>query len=223
MSKQGKSGSTLSTQRLEAFSDSVFAIIITLLFYNLKAPELNNQENWRELLDALYELTPRFVGIILSFVFVAAFWVAHHQFFRTLKETTRGLLWLNIVFLFLVCFVPFPAEILTEHPRNETAAVFFGATILLTSVMFYVLRYYAWVKHREISSAINKQEIKQALQRSLLLVGMHSVAFAVSFLFPVAATVLYVLTLIVLFFPIKVEVEEESGDEEDNETAAVIL
>lgn len=223
MAQRQQSDSTLSTQRLEAFSDSVFAIVITLLFYNLKTPQLNNQTDWRELLSALYEFTPKFGGIVLSFVFVAAFWVAHHQFFRTLKQTTRALLWVNLVFLFLVCFVPFPAEIMTEHPQNITAVVFFGATILLTSVMFYVLRFYAWVKHPEISSATNQYEIKQALNRSLLLVGLHGGTFLIGFIFPVAAIALYILTLFILFFPIKVEVEEPTGDEEEIETAEVLL
>ncbi len=223
MAQRHQSDSTLSTQRLEAFSDSVFAIVITLLFYNLKTPELNNQSDWRELLSALYEFAPKFGGIILSFVFVAAFWVAHHQFFRTLRQTTRALLWINLVFLFLVCFVPFPAEIMTEHPHNVTAVVFFGATILLTSIMFYGLRLYAWVRHPEISGATNEHEIKRALNRSLLLVSLHGATFLVGFIFPVAAIALYVLTLSVLFFPIKVEVEEPTGDDEETETAEVLL
>lgn len=215
--------STLSTQRLEAFSDSVFAIVITLLFYNLRVPQIGNPEDWRELLNELYKGAPKFVGIVLSFIFVASFWVSHHQFFRTLKQTTRGLLWLNVIFLFLVCFVPFPAEVMTEHPQNKTAVVFFGATILLTSIMFSALRYYAWIKHAEISSAINQKQIHQALYRSLLLVGLHAATFILAFFFPTVAIVLYVLVLLVLFFPIKVEVEEESGDDEENETVEIKL
>lgn len=223
MSKGKKFEITLGTERLEAFSDSVFAIVITLLFYNLKTPEIGNREDWRELFDALYEFAPKFVGIVLSFIFVAAFWVSHHQFFRTLKQTTRGLLWLNLIFLFLVCFVPFPAEVMTEHPQNKTAVVFFGATILLTSIMFSALRYYAWIKHSEISGATSKNQIKKALNRSILLVVLHGLTFLLAFVFPTAAIFLYVLVLLVLFFPIKVEVEEETGDDEEEETAEVEL
>lgn len=225
MNKGKKFEISLGTERLEAFSDSVFAIVITLLFYNLKTPELNNHEDWREMFDALYKFAPRFVGIVLSFMFVAAFWVSHHQFFRTLKQTTRGLLWLNLVFLFLVCFVPFPAEIMTEHPQNKTAVVFFGATIVLTSVMFSALRYYAWVKHSEISGMISEDHIKKALHRSLLLVGLYVLTLLVAFVFPVVAIVLDVLILGILFFPIKVEVEneEEEDDDDENEKTAVEL
>lgn len=222
MSKHSRLDLTLSTQRLEAFSDSVFAIVLTLLFYNLRVPELTNSADWRELLNELHKGLPKFSGIVLSFIFVAAFWVSHHQFFRTLKQTTRGLLWLNLIFLFLVCFVPFPAEVMSEHPQNKTAVVFFGTTILLTSIMFSALRYYAWVKHDEISSAVDQNQIRLALYRSLILVGLHAVAFVVAFFFPITAIALYVLVLLVLFFPIKVEVEEETDDEE-TETVEIKL
>ncbi len=223
MQKQPKTDSTLSTQRLEAFSDSVFAIVITLLIFNLKTPQVSSQSSWRDLLDALYNLAPQFGGIILSFAFVAIFWVAHHQFFRTLQQTTRGLLWLNLVFLFLVCFVPFPAAIMTEHPENPTAVVLFGATILLTSIMLFALRRYAWINHPEISAATNEDEIKQALNRSLLMVGLYTAALAISFFFPAAAIVLYLLILVMLLFPVKVEVEEETPGDEENPKAEIVL
>ncbi|MCY7376757.1 MAG: DUF1211 domain-containing protein [Pyrinomonadaceae bacterium] len=223
MSQNQKLEATLSTQRLEAFSDSVFAIVITLLFLDLKTPEMDIQSDWRELLDALYKLSPKFISIIVSFAFVAIFWVAHHQFFRTLQKTTRGLLWLNLVFLFLVCFVPFPAAIMTEYPENKTAVAFFGATILLTSGMLCAVRWYTWIKHSEISAATSESEVKQALNRSLLMVALYAVALAISFFFPVAAIVLYLLILLILLFPVKVEIEEETGDDEENPTTEVIL
>ncbi len=223
MEKEHKLEATLGTQRLEAFSDSVFSIVITLLFLELKIPEVGGQADWKDLLAALYTLAPKFISIILSFGFVAIFWVAHHQFFRTLQQSTRGLLWLNLVFLFLVCFVPFPALVMTEHPRNETAVAFFGITILLTSVMLYILRRYAWINHREISAATSENEVNQALNRSLLMVGLYAAALAVSFFLPVAAIVLYLVTLFILLFPVKVEIAQETGDEEENPTAEIIL
>lgn len=220
MSKGQKSHSTISTQRLEAFSDGVFAIVITLLFINLKVPEIGEQGDWKELLNALYNLTPKFLGIAVSFFFVAIFWVAHHQFFHTLKETTRGLLWLNIAFLLLVCFVPFPAEILTEFPTNETAAVFFGLTVLLTGIMLVVLRWYAWLKHPEITFVVDDEaRLRKSLNRSLLIVLFNFLGVIVSFFYPVVAILVYLLTPLALFIPIKVEVEnlDEDSDEETNE------
>ena len=223
MSKKQKTDATNSTQRLEAFSDCIFGIVMTLLFLELKVPEISGESDWRELLEVLRQLSPKFISIVLSFVFTAIFWVAHHQFFRTLQQTTRGLLWLNLIFLFLVCFVPFPAAIMTEHPRNETAVVFFGATILLTSIMLYALRRYAWINRPEISNATSEKDVKNALNRSLLTVALYAAALVTAFFVPVAAIVFYFLILLILLFPVKIEVEEETAGDEDNIVAEVVL
>lgn len=222
MNNSQKNQATISTQRLEAFSDGVFAIVITLLFLNLNVPEIGNQTDWRELLNALYLLLPKFSSIFISFVFVAIFWVAHHQFFHTLRETTRGLLWLNLIFLFLVCFVPFPAAIIAEFPNNKTSVVFFGATVLLTGIMLVALRWYAWMQHKEITSVTDPTQVKKALHRSLFIVLFNVIGLIVSFFYPVAAIAIYLLTPLTLLFPVKVEVESPEEDSEED-TREVVL
>ena len=219
MEKKQNQGSILTTERLEAFSDGVFAIVITLLFINLKPPSITISDDWAELLEELYALAPKFLSIVISFTFVAIFWVAHHQFFHTLRETTRGLLWLNLVFLFLVCFVPFPAAIMAEFPNNKTSVVFFGATVLLTSLLLVALRYYAWLKHREISEVADDDDVKKVLRRGYLMVLFYAVALVVSFFHPLTAIALYLLTPLTLLFPVKVgvETENESGERETHE------
>jgi uncharacterized membrane protein len=215
MSNKQTPDSILSTQRLEAFSDSVFAIVMTLLFIELRVPEISNQGDWTELLSSIGSLMPKFFSIFISFTFVAIFWVAHHQFFRTLQETTRGLLWLNLVFLFLVCFVPFPAAVMSEFPNNKTAVIFFGAAVLLTSLLLVALRWYAWVRHKEISGASDDRAVYQALNRGFIMVGIYVVGIAVSFFYPFGAIFLYLLTPLTLMFPVKVKVESENADGEE--------
>lgn len=215
MKNDEKEGGLLTTQRLEAFSDSVFAIVITLLFLDLRAPEIPHESSWQELLAELYKLTPKFLSIVVSFTFVAIFWVAHHQFFHTLKQTTRGLLWLNLIFLFLVCFVPFPAAIMSEFPNNKTAVVFFGAAVLLTSLLLVALRRYAWLKHREISGVTNENEVYKSLRRSYLIVLFYVVGIVVSFFFPVVAIVIYLLTPLALLFPVTVKVKKNTGNPDE--------
>ncbi len=220
MVSESKHQSTITTQRLEAFSDGVFAIVITLLFLNLKVPEIKSVEDWRELLNGLYLLLPKFLSIAVSFGFVAIFWVAHHQFFHTLRQTTRALLWINLVFLFMVCFIPFPAAILTEFPNNKTSVVLFGITVFLTGVSLAALRYYAWIKHQEITSLIKDDgQIRKAFHRSVLITLINTIALAVSFFFPLAAIVVYLLAPVTLLFPVKVEIEnvEEQSEEETSE------
>lgn len=222
MSNEHNHQSTLSTQRLEAFSDGVFAIVITLLFINLKVPEVGAAADWRELLNALFGLLPKFLSIFVSFAFVAIFWVAHHQFFHTLRQTTRALLYLNLGFLFLVCFIPFPAAIIAEFPGNKTAVVFFGVTLLLTGIMLFALRRYAWINHQEITNITGKDEVKKALRRSGLIVLFNAVGLVVSFFYPIPAIIIYLLTPLALLYPVEVEVETEE-EEGETETHEVVL
>ena len=186
-------------------------------------PEIKNAADWRELVNELYLLLPKFLSIAVSFGFVAVFWVAHHQFFHTLKQTTRALLWLNLVFLFMVCFIPFPASILAEFPNNKASVVFFGITVFLTGICLAALRRYAWIKHQEITSLISDDDqIRKAFHRSVLIIFINIAALAVSFFHPIAAIVIYLIAPLTLVFPIKVQVENEEEDS-DEEASEVVL
>lgn len=87
-----------STSRIEAFSDGVLAIVITLLVLELRVPHIEGEPTSQALAAAFGTLTPKFVSFIVSFVIVAIFWVNHHQLFYSIRHTDRVLLWLNIFF-----------------------------------------------------------------------------------------------------------------------------
>lgn len=217
MKNNQSEGGVLTTKRLEAFSDSVFAIVITLLFLDLRAPEIPHDSSWEELLTEIYKLAPKFLSIVVSFTFVAIFWVSHHQFFHTLRKTTRGLLWLNLLFLFLVCFVPFPAAIMAEYPDNKTSVVFFGFAVTMTSVLLVMLRRYAWIKHREISGVTKNDEVYKALRRGYVIVAFYIAGIVVSLFYPTAAIIMYLLTPVGLLFPVKISVEREESEDDEAE------
>ena len=132
------------TNRIEAFSDGVFAIVITLLVFQLQTPEIKDKANWSELFYALYNQLPKLAGYVISFFFVAVFWVSHHQFFNTLSFSKRGLLWLNNLFLFFVTFIPFPTGVLGAYHENLTAVVFSGLAFFAASLTYAILRWYGW-------------------------------------------------------------------------------
>ena len=99
--------------RVEAFSDGVLAIVITLLVLELKVPEHvtgGDPELWR----ALAERVPAILAWVVSFVYVLVFWVAHHYLFEQLANVDRGLLWLNGLFLLAISFTPFPTSLAGE-------------------------------------------------------------------------------------------------------------
>ena len=109
----------MPTSRIEAFSDGVFAIIITLLVLEIHVPQVQDKNISAALEHSLLAMTPKFLSYILSFVLVCIWWVAHHHLFHILKRSDRGLLWLNSLFLLWLAFIPFPTALMGDSGRTN--------------------------------------------------------------------------------------------------------
>src|SRR5690349_7248477 len=106
--EMGESAHTSETTRLEAFSDGVFAIAITLLILEIKVPTPAVSQAAGGLWAALVAQWPSFASYVISFVTIGIMWINHHAMFQYIRRTDRTLLLLHIVFLLLVSFVPYP-------------------------------------------------------------------------------------------------------------------
>src|SRR5215467_6357238 len=113
--------------RILALSDGVFAIAITLLILEIAIPATTSDAG---LPKALLELWPRYLAYVLSFAVIARFWVTHHLAFRLIGRYDAGLVWLNLVLLMLVAFLPFPTAVLGEHNGSPAAAVLYAAAVI---------------------------------------------------------------------------------------------
>jgi len=120
--------------RVEAFSDGVLAIIITIMVLELKVPE-------EDALDALWRLWPIFLAYALSYAYVAIYWVNHHRLIGHARIVTSGLLWSNMALLFTLSLVPFSTAYLGEHHFSRQATLVYLVTMLLPSLA------YAWLQH----------------------------------------------------------------------------
>ena len=116
----------MSKQRIEAFSDGVFAVAITLLVLNFKVTGLDRSDLRNQILGQW----PHLLSYVLSFVIVGVYWVAHHTLFHFVKKTNRALLWLNNFFLMTIVFLPFPAGLLGEYPGSELSILLYGSTLI---------------------------------------------------------------------------------------------
>jgi uncharacterized membrane protein len=128
----------MSKNRVEAFSDGVFAIVITLLILNV---HLDRQQALT--LDALRNLGPDVFAFVLSFVIVGVYWVAHHNMLHLLKAVDRRVLWLNLLLLLAVVFVPFPAALLGQHLGNPIAVVLYAVNLMAVNAIGTALWLYA--------------------------------------------------------------------------------
>jgi len=102
----------MSTGRIEAFSDGVFAIVITLLVLEIHVPQVSTPAISAVLTKALIAMWPKFLAYMLSFAIVCIWWVAHHHLFACIARSDRGLLWFNSLYLLWLAFIPFPTALM---------------------------------------------------------------------------------------------------------------
>ena len=144
------------TGRIEAFSDGVFAIAITLLIIEIGVPHTVGAES---LSEKLVELWPSYLGYAISFLVIGIVWANHHNRFRLISRSDHVFLFLNIVFLMCVAFIPFPTALLAEYIREEahriTAVAVYSGTLAVTAVFFTTLWLYAAGNHRLVDRTID--------------------------------------------------------------------
>jgi uncharacterized membrane protein len=130
------------TSRIEAFSDGVFAIAITLLILEIKIPHRDQGS----LAAGLLHQWPSYLAFLLSFAYIGIMWINHHRMFTHIKRSNDVLLILNLLLLVGVTAVPFPTAVLAEHlggPGQRTAALIYNATFIVIAIAFNLLWRYA--------------------------------------------------------------------------------
>lgn len=152
----------MNKNRLEAFSDGVFAIVITLLILDVRFPASGTST-----LQGLKDMLPQVLSFALSFVIVGVYWVSHHNMFHYIREADRRLLWLNLLLLLVVVFVPFPAALLGQRPGDPVAVMVYGANLVLVNAVGTAL--WIYVSSRQ---ALREPELTDALAR--LVVKVHA-------------------------------------------------
>ncbi len=191
----------LPTTRLEAFSDGVFAIAITLLVLELHVP-LDPEALLRELAAEW----PSYLGYFVSFAFIGGVWMAHSNLTRFTKAADQVMMGLNLVLLLFVSFLPFTTSLLANHLDDSAAhvaVVIFGVNLTLASLMVNVMFGYASRTEGVAANDAADAELKAFDRQRRVAVIIQAVATLLGLILPVAAVVVYlVISLLVLIDPI---------------------
>jgi len=190
----------MPTTRLEAFSDGVFAIVITLLVLDLKVPESPDR-----LLGQLADEWPFFLGYLVSFAFIGGVWIAHTGLTRLLDAADAVFLGLNLILLLFVSFLPFTTKLLTTHmvdAGQRVAVVMFGANLTLAGLMSSLLVSYVARAH-ELSGGFDPADLAWLVRQRWAGVTLTTLSTVISALLPKAAAVFYlVLSLLLIVQPL---------------------
>ncbi|MEO6536805.1 MAG: TMEM175 family protein [Candidatus Paceibacterota bacterium] len=191
----------MNKARLEALSDGVFSIVLTILVFDIRLPEhtgaISNAELWNQLLILL----PSITSFALSFLVIAVFWINHNFLFHTYtKKIDRGLNLLNLVYLLFLVFVPFSAHLMGTYSRNEPAALIYGLNILIIIVLMRIM--FAHVSKRpELLNDVSTRISKQARFRATLTIVSYILGIVCSFVYIPASIFFYVIPMLFNVIP----------------------
>lgn len=195
-----KQAGVSGNERIVAFSDGVFAIVITLLVLEIKVPEIAAGLVAEELPRALVDLWPKVLSHFVSFAVLGIYWVGHHTMFMYIKRHDRVLLWLNILFLMFVSSMPFPTGLLSQYGDQQIALVIYCGVLILAGLAAIAMWWYATGDRRLVDEDIDPTLIALVYRRGLLTPAIYLVAIVASFvslgiaqLFVVIAILIYVV------------------------------
>lgn len=175
------------TARLEAFSDGVIAIAITLLVFGIAAPR--DLPEGKTLYAALLELWPSYFAYLISFLTIGIMWINHHNLFKVINHTDHVLLVLNVLLMMMITFVNFPTAVLGAYiadPEGQQAAVvFLNGTYVVTALAYNLLWRYASGGRRLIDDSADDATLRAITKSYNFGLFLYLVSFGAAFLSPV--------------------------------------
>jgi uncharacterized membrane protein len=180
----------VSRGRLEAFSDGVIAIIITIMVLELKAPQAATPR-------ALIALSPVFLSYALSFLVVAIMWVNHHHLIHGVRAVDGTLLWCNNALLFAMSLIPFSTAFLGENPRSPLAVSVYGANLALAGFGFFLLRGAVARRADPASEPMHRRQQR----KNLMSAGLYASAIPLAYVSVWLSFGIYLLIPALYFMP----------------------
>lgn len=191
------------TDRLEAFSDGVFAIVITLLILEIRVPEIANSVTSSEFVHELGQLWPKFSAFILSFAVIYIIWMNHHRTFNMRAKSNRILMLLNGLILFFTVLVPFPTALVGEYPLQPLSGVIYGAVMAFLAISHLIL--YRYATNRLFNESIPQEVVERGFKRTLVGPIFYTVGAVCALIFLPASYIMYILIAIYYLFPAPTE------------------
>ena len=182
----------MKTTRLEAFSDGVFAIIITIMVLELKPP---HQASW----EALQPLLPNMVSYILSFIIIGIYWGNHHHLLHTVVHVNSRMIWANLHLLFWLSLIPFATAWMGENDFNSVTIVVYAVLLDLCGIAYYVLL--RIIEKSQPPSAGLLAPLQKQTKKGMLSVAAYTLAIPAAFLHPALSGLFFVLVAVLWWWP----------------------
>jgi uncharacterized membrane protein len=184
----------MTKTRLEAFSDGVFAIIVTIMVLELKVPHETD-------LHALKEMLPLFLSYLSSFIFIGIYWGNHHHLLHTVHHVNSKIIWANMSLLFWLSLVPFATGWIGENPMAEVPVAVYATLFLLCGIAFFILQ--KVIENHYTHSTKLIEALKKTSKKGILSLLLYSTAVVFAFINPTISYALIVVVAILWVIPDK--------------------
>ncbi len=205
-SRPAEDNLSVSTHRLESFSDGVFAIAITLLILQFKVPDKGDLAH-QSLSRYLLNLWPNYFAYIFSFIIIGIYWANHHYIFKLYVKTNHVFNIINILFLLTVAFLPFPSALFGEYindpSERKVTVLFYAIGIFLPAVTWFAMWLYASHGKRLLDPRLDERFIARLTKQFLLSNLLYLTAIGFALFSPLASVALTVLLTLLYLLPPK--------------------
>jgi TMEM175 potassium channel family protein len=189
----------MEKSRLEAFSDGVFAIVITLLILDIRFPEVD----YSQFGTTLISLLPRILAYVMSFIIIGVYWVTHHNSMHAMRKTDRSFLWLNILLLLCISFIPFPTSLLGRYPFQAGPIMIYGITLIVCNAVGYLMIIYVWYHPHLAGPEFSKTYLRSHTPVYIFVNVLYLWAILSAHWLPLLSYLIYVAVVIflIVFLP----------------------
>jgi uncharacterized membrane protein len=185
------------TERILAFSDGVFAIVITLLVLEITVPAVTSAE----LLPALRELLPAIAAHVVTFALLGVYWIGHHAVFTLIKRYDRPFLWLNLLYLFFVASMPFPTALVIHYNDQLISYIIYCSVLIMAGLSANLLWHYASKNGRLLGEHVSGDAIAITNRRLMLVPIVYLLALLTAFINLNITKVFLVLAILFFVVP----------------------
>ncbi len=192
----------MKQSRVDQLADGIFAIVMTLLVFDIKVPELMWGSSNIDLFNAVIELYPLFLSYLLSFALLFSYWRSHHYIASIFaKNIDSRMTNINAIFLFFVALTPFSSKLLGQYNTAQTAIIIFALNIIFIGLSLYSMRLHAEKSEEIKNEKVTKEQNRHAYIRILFPVFCAVVAILVSFFHTTLALSLFTIGILFNFVP----------------------
>ena len=182
----------MNKQRIEAFSDGVYAIVITLLVLDIRIPEIKPAV----LGITLIGLLPQIAAYIMSFFVVGLYWHAHHLALAQMKKINSTFIWINLIWLLFISVLPFPTSLLGRYTFQPISLTIYGINLILANVTGFFITVYL-KNHPELCvTTISSSAVRAQVPIYVVVNGLYAVAIGLAWFLPWLSLCVYFLVLV---------------------------